>query len=502
VDFSPRPPLGKTGSVSGKNRNPARRQRCTDDVDGQRGRQVSFEVSTVSSIRRTPSWSIPATRAAGALLAAIALAGAALAPIRPASALSTPSAYAATASKAYVGLFKENAVAVLDTTTDTILSKIPVPAGPHGIVATPDGGKVYVTSDGASTVSVIDTATDAVTRSVEVGKAPHGITLTPDGSLALVGVWGGNEVAFLDTRTDQVVRQTAVGSPHNIAVTPDGAFAYIGSQAQDAPALVKLNVATGEAVGRVPLDGAPRGLAVTPDGTAVYTTRAGQDDVLVTDASSGQPVTRIAVGPSPHLPSFTSNGLALVNVQGPGLIATIDPVSHTVLGTAKVGTQPHWQAVTDDGKTALETNEGSNDVSIVDLATRAVVATISVGEGPRKIVLLPGASVATANPGAGTTSAPQNASASSPANAAPSTGDVEVRIDKFIFGPPIAITAGQTISWLNADSVAHTVTADDDSWDSEDLAPGQRFSKTIDAPGEYAYYCEIHPHMHGTVIVR
>ncbi len=88
------------------------------------------------------------------------------------------------------------------------------------------------------------------------------------------------------------------------------------------------------------------------------------------------------------------------------------------------------------------------------------------------------------------------------ASAPAPVGDVEVRIDKFSFGPPITISAGQTVSWLNADSVAHTVTADDDSWDSEDLAPGQRFAKTFDAPGEYDYYCEIHPHMHGTVIVR
>jgi YVTN family beta-propeller protein len=443
-------------------------------------------------------------RAAGAVMVALALAGAALPALRPTSALSTPPAYAANSSKAYVGLFKENAVAVLDTATDTVLSKIPVPAGPHGLVATPDGAKVYVSSDGASTVSVIDTATDAVTRSIEVGKAPHGIALTPDGKLALVGVWGESEVAFLDTATDRVVRETAVGNPHNIAVTPDGAYAYVGSQAQDAPALVKLNVATGETVGRVPLDGTPRGLAVTPDGASVYTTRAGQDDVLVTDTGSEQPVTRIAVGSSPHLPSFTSTGLGMVNVQGPGLLATIDPVSHTVLGTAQVGAQPHWQAVTDDGTAALETNEGSNDVSVVDLATRAVRATIPVGEGPRKIALLPGASVAAGTADAAMMSMPPATSSATgmQASAPASMGDVEVRIDKFSFGAPVTISAGQTVSWLNGDSVAHTVTASDDSWDSEDLAPGQRFTKTFDAPGEYAYYCEIHPHMRGTVIVR
>ena len=83
--------------------------------------------------------------------------------------------------KAYVGIFKDNVVAVIDTSTNKVLSTIPIPAGPHGLVITPDGRWVYVSSDGDSKVSVIDTNTDAVTATIEVGKAPHGLALTPDG---------------------------------------------------------------------------------------------------------------------------------------------------------------------------------------------------------------------------------------------------------------------------------------------------------------------------------
>jgi YVTN family beta-propeller protein len=417
--------------------------------------------------------------------------------------------HAAGGPKAYIGLFKEDAVAVLDTGTNSVISKIAVPAGPHGLVATPDGGKVYVSSDGATTVSVIDTSTDSVMHTVEVGKAPHGVTLTPDGKLALVGVWGDNRVAFVDTGSDQIVRRSPVGNPHNIAVTPDGAFAYVGSQAENAPSLVKLNVATGAEVARLTLDGAPRGLSVGPDGSEVYVTRAGQDDVLAVDTNTNQPVTKIAVGPSPHLPSFTSTGLGLVNVQGPGLLTTFDPTSNTVQGTVTVGKAPHWTATSADGKIALETNEGSNDVSVVDLSTLAVTATIPVGEAPRKIALVSGAS-SMSGPSMTTGSMPMQqppaaAKTESQAATAPApamAGDVEVKIEKFSFGAPVEIKAGQTVSWLNADAVTHTVTADDDSWDSEDLAPGQRFSKTFDVPGEYTYYCEIHPHMRGKVVVR
>src|SRR5690349_19902404 len=89
---------------------------------------------------------------------------------------------AASGPKAYIGLFKDNAVAVVDTSTNKVLTTIPVPAGPHGMVVTQDGSKVYVSSDGDSKVSIIDTATDTVTGSIEVGKTPHGLALSPDGS--------------------------------------------------------------------------------------------------------------------------------------------------------------------------------------------------------------------------------------------------------------------------------------------------------------------------------
>jgi YVTN family beta-propeller protein len=89
-------------------------------------------------------------------------------------------------AKAYVGLFKDNAVAVVDTGTNRVLRTITIPAGPHGLVVTRDGRKVYVSSDGASTVSVIDTATDRVVGSIEVGPTPHGLAIAPDGSKVLV----------------------------------------------------------------------------------------------------------------------------------------------------------------------------------------------------------------------------------------------------------------------------------------------------------------------------
>src|SRR4029453_6487514 len=132
-------------------------------------------------------------------------------------ALSMPLAWlaeAAAAPKAYVGLFKDNAIAVLDTGTNRVQGTIPVPQGPHGIVITPDGRKVYVSSDGASTVSVIDTQTDKIMKSIEVGTNPHGLAISPNGRQVLVGGFGTNQVLLIDTNTDQIVGRLPVPMPH------------------------------------------------------------------------------------------------------------------------------------------------------------------------------------------------------------------------------------------------------------------------------------------------
>src|SRR4029434_9205935 len=259
---------------------------------------------------------------------------------------------AAAAPKAYVGLFKDNAIAVLDTGTNHVQGTIPVPQGPHGIVITPDGRKVYVSSDGASTVSVIDTQTDKIVRSIEVGTNPHGLAIAPDGRQVLVGGFGTNQVLFIDTNTDQIVGRLPVPMPHNIALSPDGHMAYVGSQQQGATAVVILELIQGTRVSTIPpRETPPRGLTLSPDAKQLYVTVAGADAVQVVDLPSQRVVGQIPVGASPHIVMMLPNGSAgLVVSQGPGTLEFFDPTRHTISRTVRVGTNPHWLAVSSDGR--------------------------------------------------------------------------------------------------------------------------------------------------------
>src|SRR5215216_7659320 len=77
-----------------------------------------------------------------------------------------------------------------------------------------------------------------------------------------------------------------------------------------------------------------------------------------------------------------------------------------------------------------------------------------------------------------------------------------VSIKNFAFNPPnTTVSAGTTLTWVNNDQTAHTVTANDGVFDSGTLQPGQSYSFAFDKAGTYAYHCNIHPDMTATVTV-
>jgi len=65
----------------------------------------------------------------------------------------------------------------------------------------------------------------------------------------------------------------------------------------------------------------------------------------------------------------------------------------------------------------------------------------------------------------------------------------------------INIPAGATVRWINHGSEEHSVTADNESWDSGDLGTDETYSARFRQPGSYPYHCDHHKQMTGTIIV-
>ena len=82
------------------------------------------------------------------------------------------------------------------------------------------------------------------------------------------------------------------------------------------------------------------------------------------------------------------------------------------------------------------------------------------------------------------------------------SSEVGVTIVSRAYQPPaLTIEAGQTVTWTNRGFTPHTVTAIGGEFSSGRLNVGESFKVTFSTPGTFAYKCEIHPSMRGSVTV-
>ena len=113
--------------------------------------------------------------------------------------------------------------------------------------------------------------------------------------------------------------------------------------------------------------------------------------------------------------------------------------------------------------------------------------------------------------GAATPTATSAAATATTASASPTPSGTQASvrmtgsIGSFGFSPAsITIKVGTAVVWTNATGTIHTSTSDAGSavtWDSSIINPGQTFSFTFTQVGTFHYHCNVHPYMHGTIVV-
>jgi plastocyanin len=77
-----------------------------------------------------------------------------------------------------------------------------------------------------------------------------------------------------------------------------------------------------------------------------------------------------------------------------------------------------------------------------------------------------------------------------------------VKIDNFAFTPDkLTVKPGTTVTFQNGDDIPHTVVATDHSFRSKALDTNDSFAFTFTKPGDFTYFCGLHPHMQGKITV-
>jgi YVTN family beta-propeller protein len=244
----------------------------------------------------------------------------------------------------------------------------------------------------AGKVIFYDIATDEMIKSIDVGSHPAHIDFSNDGKYVLVTNTEENNVTVIDLSTFTVAKLIETGKgPHGFRISADSQYAYIANMSEDTVSVVNLQTMTEEK--RLKVGQTPVTTGVTSDEKLLVATLHVENMVAIVDLATKQ-VEKVEVGNGPAQVYVDSNSnIAYVANQGSkdspsNSVSVVDLTSRMVTATIQTGKGAHGLVTSGDGKRLYVTNMFENTVTVIDVAENKAIATIEVGEIPNGISIM------------------------------------------------------------------------------------------------------------------
>jgi DNA-binding beta-propeller fold protein YncE len=310
---------------------------------------------------------------------------------------------AAADSSLWVPLGDGDQLVEIDPSTYKELRRIPVDPKPHGLAASADGSKIYLTSDRTGNFFTVDARAGRIVASIPIGKDPNQMTLTKDGRFAFVPMRGEDSVAIVQLDPLKLVKKIPMNKgPHDAYTGAGGRRIYVGAQ-------------YGNAIGVFDPDGQSllyqietadgvRPMQPTSDGKLLYAALSNLLGFIVVDPWSRKVLNRVELGtlpeglPEPYLKTWT-HAMALVkNDEELWVTDCINDLVRVVrtsdlkeVAQIRVGHFPHWFTETPDKRVMFVSLYFSDAVAAIDINTRKVLTNIQFprGAGPKRILVAP-----------------------------------------------------------------------------------------------------------------
>jgi YVTN family beta-propeller protein len=315
----------------------------------------------------------------------------------------------------YVTNSAGDSVDVVDPATNTVVQEIKGIEAPHGIGFAPDGSKVYVSDEADSTLDVFDRSSGKLIKKVELSAHPNNIAVTKDGGRVIVGIARDpGALDIIDTKTLTRTKSIPVhGRLHNVYVTPDGKYAITGSIKNKM--LTVIDLATEEPVWELAFEAGVRPMTIEAgaDGSTkrIFAQLSELNGFVVIDFAARKQVAKIelpeskvefeadegrasapshGIGIAPDgktlwVTSIPNNAVFIYALDDLKLLGQVALPDLHLPGHGPIGAIPNWVTFTPDSKTVYISNAGLRSVSAIDTKTMALVATIPVGEVPKRI---------------------------------------------------------------------------------------------------------------------
>jgi len=178
-------------------------------------------------------------------------------------------------------------------------------------------------------------------------------------------------------------------NPHQISFSADAKTAYVAAAGSDR--VTRVDVATRTVIGHLSTPGVPLGVIPLEDGKSLAVTRFQGDTVMRYRLADGRPQGQLTTGGGPSLIQgpFTGNRY-LISAEKANKLWLFNATSFAMDGEYDTGKRPFPAAATSDGKRAFVPNYDDGSVTVIDLLSHRVVATVAVGKHPSGGAVLPG----------------------------------------------------------------------------------------------------------------
>jgi len=310
------------------------------------------------------------------------------------------------AANLFVVAQHDNLVSIFNPTNGVRLGQPAVGNHPLRIAMNPGGTRAYVSNNGGSTISEINTQDGTVVLpAISVTSAPQELTVDPNGAYLYVVHQAGPEGCPQTLTNTSVVEKidtalrTVVGTPttidgmlaKDVLVTPDSMYVYVANY--NAGVVDIIQTSNMMEVAKIMDAPGARRLAITPPGTlspplVFVTDFCANPTGTVTVIDTGTRMRAhddIGVGTNPRGIAITPDGTkTYVTNVGSNNVTVINNTTFAVLKTIPVGPTPWHVTITPDGNWAYVSNSGSNTVSIIQIAADGGqwVKDLTVGDGP------------------------------------------------------------------------------------------------------------------------
>jgi YVTN family beta-propeller protein len=291
---------------------------------------------------------------------------------------------------------------LIDPATHKVVAEVTGVPVNHGAAGSPDGKRLYFSSEAEQVLAVVDSKTLAITKKIKLSARPNNITISKDGSRVYVGIISQpGAIDVIDTASlERISSIPTKGGIHNLYVTPDGKYLVAGSIA--GRVMTVIDTKTNEVAWTLFEEGIrPIAIEANPDGSTkrLFVNVNSFHGFVVVDFATRKETARITL---PEIPAeqrakgtfnnAPSHGLG-VAPNGKTLWVT-SRMNHAAyayslpdlkyLGGVDVGSDPDWVTFSSDSKTVYVACAESDNVSAIDVASIKEVARIPVGQSPKR----------------------------------------------------------------------------------------------------------------------